>query len=128
MGRMDKINQLIKREVSLIIQQEFQDPRLMYMTVLRVEVSRDLQHADIYYSVLGDANQIEAISKTLSKLVGHIRKLVGRRIRLRYTPQIHFIYDQSVAASARMEETFREINEHKEEASDSADTHQAEEA
>ena len=95
----------------MIIQQEFQDPRLMLMTVLRVDVSRDLQHADIYYSVLGDPGKIEGIAKSLDKLSGHIRKLIGQRIRLRYTPQIRFLYDQSVEVSARIEETFREIHE-----------------
>ena len=110
MDRMKKINQLIKREVSMIIRREFQDPRLMFMTVLRVDVSRDLQHADVYYSVLGDPEKIEAVARILDKLCGHIRKLIGQRIRLRTIPQVRFLYDQSIERSAHMEQTFREIN------------------
>jgi len=80
------------------------------MTILRVDVSRDLQHADIYYSVLGDGKKIEAVAQSLHKLSGHIRRLIAQRIRLRHIPQIRFLYDQSLEVNARMEETFREIH------------------
>ena len=95
MGRMDRINQLMKREVGSIIQKEFQDPRLMFVTILSVEVSPDLHNAVVNYSVLGDEKQLQAIAKALESLSGYIRKLIGQRIRLRYTPKVSFVYDKS---------------------------------
>jgi len=111
MARMDKINQLMKREISNIIQQEFQDPRLMFVTIISVDVSPDLRNAIINYSVLGDDKQIQAVSKTLSSLSGYIRKLIGQRIRLRYTPKISFVYDKSIEYSIRIEKTLNELKD-----------------
>ena len=111
MERIEKVNQLMKREISLILQQEFQDPRLTFVTILSVEVSRDLQHAHIYYSVLGDEKQIGQVSKILKQLSSYIRKLVGQRVRLRYTPEVLFIYDNTIQHTAQLEQTFEEIHQ-----------------
>ena len=63
----------------------------------------------VFYSVLGDATKIEAIDEALVRLTGYIRKLVGERIRLRYTPEIQFKYDSSIIDSAHLEQTLAEI-------------------
>ncbi len=110
MERMDKINQMMKREVSDIIQKELKDPRLEFVTITEAKVTKDLQHAKIYYSVLGNQEKMEKAAEGLNSARGFVRKLVGQRIRMRYTPDIEFVFDQSIEYSARIEAALEEIN------------------
>lgn len=105
MGRMEKVNQLIKREISQMIQRDLTDPRLQFVTVTSVDVSPDLRHARVKYSVLGDAAQLDAAAAALKNARGYIRRQIGQRVKLRYTPEVDFIYDQSIAYSIHMDET-----------------------
>lgn len=109
MDRIDKINQMIKREISLMLQQEFQDPRLTFVTITQVSVSRDLQHARVSFSFLGDDSLLPDVERKLAQSRGHIRKLLGQRISIRYTPQIDFVYDRSIVLTARIEQTLNEL-------------------
>ena len=109
MGRIEKINQAVKREVSSIIHSELKDPHLEFITITQVEVSRDLQHARVYFSVLGDKEKIAMGEQGLNRARGFVRKLIGQRIRMRFTPEIEFIYDRSVEYSMRIEEALEEL-------------------
>lgn len=109
MDRIDRINQAIKEEISNIVQREVKDPRLGFVTITRAEVSRDLQHARVYFSVLGEKEKADAAQEGLDSARGFIRKLVGQRVRMRYTPEIEFIFDRSIEYGIRIEETLAEI-------------------
>ena len=111
MSRIDRINQTMRREIGTIIQRELQDPRLSFVTITQVEVSRDLQHAKAYFSVLGDHPDIEKAQASLNNARGIVRKLVGKSVRMRYTPEIQFIFDASIQYSAHLEETFQQIHD-----------------
>ena len=108
-GRIDKVNEFMKREISNIVLFELQDPRLKVVTITGVEVSRDLRYAKANFSVLGTKKQIREATEGLSSARGMIRKLVGQRVNLRYTPEIQFIYDRSLEYSSRIEETLQDI-------------------
>ena len=110
MNRMDKINQRIKREVGDIVLKELKDPRLEFVTITHVEVTRDLQHAKVYFSVLGKEEQVEKARAGLLSARGFVRKCIGQRVRLRYTPDIEFIYDRAIEYSARIEAALQEIH------------------
>ena len=110
MDRMDRINQQLKRAIGNIIHHELEDPRLGFVTVTHVRVSRDLQNAAVYFTVLGDAERRTAAQKGLQSATGMIRKLIGQRVKMRYTPQVTFVYDKSIEWSARIEETLLEIH------------------
>lgn len=111
MGRMEKVNQQIKREIGQILQQEISDPRLEFVSIMTVQTSKDLRSARVYYSVLGDSKKHDAAHQGLEKAAGFIRKLLGNRLNIRYTPQLTFIYDDSIETSARIEETIKEIHD-----------------
>lgn len=111
MDRMDKINELVKREISSILRQEFQDPRLMMVTILNVDVSRDLRNARISYSFLGDQKQLKEVARSLNKLGGYIRKLLGERMQTRNTPRLDFVYDKSVIHSVGVEQVLEELRQ-----------------
>lgn len=108
-GRIDKVNEFIKRELSNIVLFELQDPRLKVVTITAVEMSPDLRYAKASFSVLGTKKQIAEATEGLSSARGMIRKLVGQRINMRYTPEIQFVYDRSLEYSTRIEETLQEI-------------------
>ncbi|MGE0269169.1 MAG: 30S ribosome-binding factor RbfA [Candidatus Omnitrophota bacterium] len=114
MGRMEKVNNQMRREISTIIHQELGDPRMSLITVTHVDVSPDLKNAKVYFSVLGDANNIKDAGLVLNNARGLIRHMVSQRVQIRHTPEIHFIYDQSVSINAKIEETIKEINDDQE--------------
>lgn len=111
MSRMDRVNQQIKKEVSLVIQQELADPRLKFVTITEAKVSKDLRHAKVFFSVLGKAKQVEDAEQGLESARGIIRKYVGQRMEMRHTPELFFVYDKTLEYSARIDETLREIND-----------------
>ena len=115
MERIDRVNQEVKRVLGRIIQQELSDPRLQFVTITKVDVSRDIRNARIYFSVLGEESKVQAAQKGLEGARGMIRKLLGQSMSLRHTPELFFIYDQSVEMSVRIEETLKEINDENEE-------------
>jgi len=119
MSRIEKVNQQVKREVGLIIQQELSDPRLEFVTINKVDVSKDLKNARIYFSVLGQENEIKNAENAFRSAAGAIRRFLAKRLDLRFTPNLLFSYDDSIQFSAKIDETLREVNrEHEENSSD----------
>ena len=109
MGRIERVNQQVKREIMQIIQEELQDPRLQFVTILEVIVSKDLRHAKVFYSFLGNAQQQKKAQQGLEGAVKMIRRLIGERMQMRYTPDLIFIYDYSLEAGAKIEAKLQEI-------------------
>ena len=114
MSRMDRINQQVKREISKIIQLELSDPRLEFVSITNVDVSKDLRNARVYFSVLGDDSKKEGAGKGLNGAGGTIRGFLSKRLNMRCTPELRFYQDKSIEYSSFVEETLKEINdEHK---------------
>lgn len=111
MGRIERVNQQVRREVSRIIQQEMGDPRLEFVTITGVSVTPDLRNAKVYFSVLGDTRKRDNAQKCLNGARGMIRKFIGQRIKIRYIPEFVFVYDDSIEVSARIERTLQEIHD-----------------
>lgn len=96
MSRVDRVAQLFKDELSQIVQQELKDGRLGFITITGVKLTSDLRHAWVYFSVLGDNSNKERAEEGLKSASGYIKKLIGQRIKLRYTPEIEFELDKSL--------------------------------
>lgn len=99
MSRPQKVAQAIKKEVSNIIHDELSDPRLGFITVMRVEVTKDLRLVRIYFSVMGTEEKKKKAEEGIDSALGFIRRLIGERLKLRYTPEISFKLDNSVEYS-----------------------------
>ena len=99
----------IKEEVSRIIQEEVKDPRIGFITITDVELSGDLRHAKVFISVYGNESEKVKALKGLSSAAGFIRSQMGKRIKLRYTPEIVFKWDRSIEGGAHIEELLRKI-------------------
>jgi ribosome-binding factor A len=94
--RADRVSEAIKREVSLLLTTEVKDPGIHFTTVTGVETTDDLRHAKIFVSLLGDETERRESLKGLERATGFLRAEVGRRLGLRYTPEIRFYQDKSL--------------------------------
>jgi len=115
--RFGRLAEEFKKEVSDIIKNEVKDPRIGFVSVVAVEVSGDLRHAKVYVSILGNEESVRGTMEALKRASGFIRKEIARRIQLRYTPEVVFLYDDSIAQGAKISKILHEIafNEEKNE-------------
>lgn len=97
--RPDRVGELLKEEVSRILSGELKDPLLGFITITGVKVSGDLRHAKIFVSVLGDEEERKKSLQGLDRAKGYIRRLLGKRLKLRFTPDISFQIDKSAVAT-----------------------------
>ncbi|MFD2616847.1 30S ribosome-binding factor RbfA [Terrilactibacillus laevilacticus] len=108
--RSHRIGEQMKKELSDIIQNKIKDPRVGFVTVTGVEVTGDLQQSTVYISVLGSNEDKENTITGLSKAKGFIRSEVGKRIRLRKTPDIIFKFDESIEYGNHINQLLHELN------------------
>lgn len=113
--RVGRVGEQIKKELSQILQTEFKDPRLGFITVTGVDITNDLSQAKVFLSVLGSDEQKEDTLKALDKGTGFLRGELGRRIRLRHTPDLIFKFDSSVEYGNRIDTLLHQINDGKQE-------------
>ena len=107
--RAERMALQIQRDVSDIIRSELKDPRIGFLTVTGVEVSNDLTHAKIFVSILGDPAERQEALAVLERTKGFIRSELGRRVRLRLTPEIAFKLDETAAYSERIGRVLNEL-------------------
>ena len=94
--RIDRISEEVRREVDAIIREELHDPRVSgTYSVTRAEVTGDLRYAKIYISVLEDDRR-EGLMEALGKAKGYIRRALGKRMIIRYTPELIFVSDKNI--------------------------------
>ncbi|MBQ6759699.1 MAG: 30S ribosome-binding factor RbfA [Selenomonadaceae bacterium] len=94
--RIEKLQELIKQEMSKMLLTDLKDPRIGFVTVTDVEMTGDLREAKIYVSVMGGAEQVKSSLEGLNSALGFVRREIGQRIRLRFTPEISFALDTSL--------------------------------
>lgn len=109
-GRKDRVSSQMQKELSFILQREVDDPRLGFVTINEVEVTRDLAVAKVYVTVLNadDAGK-KANLKVLNELAPQIRHLLAKRMRLRHIAELRFHYDNSFDTGMRVAELLSEV-------------------
>jgi ribosome-binding factor A len=108
--RANRVGEQIKKEMTDILQRELKDPRIGFVTVTGVEVTGDLQQATVFITVLGDEEQKESTLQGLSKATGFVRSEIGKRIRLRKTPELIFKFDESTEYGNKIATLLGELN------------------
>ena len=111
MSRHERVEEAIRKEVSLIIHDELKDPRVGFITITRVELTKDLRSAKVFYSVLGKEEERKKTQLALDSALGFIRSLVAQRINLRIAPELMFKEDRSTEYSVRIEEVLSQLKE-----------------
>ncbi len=101
--RLDRVNQLIREEISVLLQRELKDPRLGFVTVTGVDIAKDLREAKVYVSVLGTEAEWRASLEALERARGYIRNWLAPRLRLRAIPHLTFHADRSMAHAAHIQ-------------------------
>jgi ribosome-binding factor A len=109
--RSDRVADLIQKEISEMLVRSIKDPRIGFVTITRVTVSDDCRLARIYFSVVGTPSEREMSTKGLNSAKGYIRKELGRRMSLRYTPEIIFQFDPSIEYAIHIGEVFQHLHE-----------------
>lgn len=111
MSRIERVAHEIKKEMGAIVQNELGDPRVGFITIMRVEITKDLQLAKVYFSVMGNDQQKVKAQEGLESAKGFIRRLIGQRLKLRLTPEIIFKLDSSVEYSIDIAEKIERIKD-----------------
>ncbi|BBB93136.1 MAG TPA: 30S ribosome-binding factor RbfA [Methylomusa anaerophila] len=109
--RVEKVQEFIKQEISQIILSELKDPRIGFVTVTRVEASGDLRSAKVYLSLMGNEDQKLVTWQGLQSSLGFLRTEIGKRIRMRFTPELSLHLDESLDHSARIQELLLKIKQ-----------------
>ncbi|MFH1738405.1 MAG: 30S ribosome-binding factor RbfA [bacterium] len=108
--RILQVNELLKEEIGEILLQKMQDPRLEGLSITEVRTSKDLQHAQVFVSCLGDAGRRQVTQDVLKRSAGHIRHLLGQCVRLKYTPELRFTMDDSYDRANRILEILKHVD------------------
>ena len=105
--RAERVNELMRRELVLLLKQETKDPRLKQIVITDVIVSRDLNSAKIFFSV--DEDSIKIVSSLLNKASGFFRSSLSKTLDLRHTPTLSFIYDTAPNTGARIDDLLSKL-------------------
>ena len=107
--RIEKLQELIKQETSKMLLYDIKDPRIGFVTVTDVEMTGDLREAKIFVSIMGNDEQIKDTMQGLQSALGFVRREIGKRIRLRFTPEISFAPDKSLDYSEHIQKILLQI-------------------
>ena len=105
--RIERVNELMRRELVLLLKQETKDPRLKQVVITDVIVSRDLTSAKVFFSVDDDSNKI--VASLLNKASGFFRSSLSKTLDLRHTPTLSFIYDTAPNTGARLDDLLSKL-------------------
>ena len=108
-SRPDRVADQIRGELAQLLAREVHDPGVGFVTLTRVQVSPDLQQARVFYTVLGDDKARKTSARALDRVIPFLRRQIGSRLRLKRTPDLKWIYDESIAGQDRIEQLLNEI-------------------
>jgi len=107
MGRIEKIDSILMREISMIISREINDPKLGFPTVTECDVAPDYSVAKVYVSFLGKNYKKRDGLDTLNRSKGYIKSLLAKRVRMRKIPNLEFVVDDSLDKAERIEDLLK---------------------
>ncbi|MBW2471655.1 MAG: 30S ribosome-binding factor RbfA [Deltaproteobacteria bacterium] len=108
--RPKRVADMIKNEIALLLLRKVKDPRMTNVSIVNAEMTKDLRRAIVYYSVLGDDEQVAKAAEGLERAKGFIRSHLARELGLRATPELVFKRDLSIEHQEKMERLLKEIN------------------
>jgi ribosome-binding factor A len=108
-GRMRRVDEAIRQVIGDAVAGNLKDPRVGFVTVTDVSTSADLSHARVYVSVLGDAEQRQASLEGLHSAHGFLQGCVAAELRLKRTPTLEFLYDDTTDRALRVDALIDEI-------------------
>jgi len=116
--RPERVQEAIRQEISMIVQGQIKDPRIGFITITKVDLTKDLRYARVYFSVLGKGADKNKALKGLNSAKGYIKGLVADKIKLRYMPEIAFAIDTTMEHTQQIYDILDSIKKPKEETDD----------
>jgi ribosome-binding factor A len=108
-SRTARVADQIRSEIAQLLAREVHDPGIGFVTITRVSVTPDLQHARVHYTALGDEKAKRNTSRALDRAAPFLRRQIGSRLRLKRVPELEFVYDESIAGQDRIEQILNEL-------------------
>jgi ribosome-binding factor A len=107
--RADRVSDLVKAEITDILLRQVRDPRVQNVTITDVKMSDDLRQAKVYFVPMGTGSVNDEVKEGLKRATGFLRRELGKRLQLRYVPDVTFIFDTSFDYGDRIERLLGEI-------------------
>jgi ribosome-binding factor A len=107
-ARKDRVCEQIRRELAELMRTELKDPRVGMVSITDVEVTADYAHAKVFFSTLAGSEHLPEVMTGLQKASGFLRRELGKRISIHMTPQLHFVFDQSLERGAELSRLIQE--------------------
>ena len=114
--RSGRVQEALRQEISKIVQGEMKDPRVGFITITKVDLTKDLRYARVYFSILGEDKDKKLALKGLNNAKGYIKGLVADRIDLRFMPEIAFAIDESLEHTKHIYDILDQIKKEKRDA------------
>lgn len=108
--RVARMSEEMKRELARLLHDEMKDPRLGFVSVTAVEVSKDLRHAKVFISVLGSEDVRKSSLAALKQATGFLRSELSKTLRARYIPELVFTFDPSIERGTRIAELLTQVD------------------
>jgi len=110
-ARSDRVSDVLQKEICEMLLREVKDPHVGFITITGVEVSRDLKLAKIFYTILGNPEQVADSNRALQRITPFIKKQLGRRLHMRSIPDILFRYDSSLEYGTKIDSILDSIKD-----------------
>jgi ribosome-binding factor A len=107
--RRFRLQDLLREEISAIIQQEMKDPGIGFITILDVKLTEDLKYGKVNYSVYGSEEEKRKTVEALRRAKGYIKHVLGTRVKLKYMPEFTFILDTGQEKREKIEELLKKV-------------------
>ena len=105
--KLDRLNHIFTEEISKVINEEVKDPDVKFVTLTAVDISSDLSYAKVYFTTFDDRAKVE---KDLNNAAGFFRSILSQRLVMRHTPELKFIFDESIEYGQKIERIIKELN------------------
>lgn len=109
--RSYRVGELIHKHLSEIISRGLKDPRIGFVTVTSVDVTPDLRYARVYYTVIGSEKEKKDSGIGIEKATPYIRRQLASKLTIRHTPELTFVYDDSIEYGNRIDSILKDIND-----------------
>jgi ribosome-binding factor A len=110
-NRPERVGQMVQQLLGERFARGMRDPRIGLVTITGVKMSPDLREARVYWTVHGDPEQRKHTAKGLENARGFLRREIGTELKLRVTPNLHFVYDEAIDRGERIEKLLRQVKD-----------------
>ena len=98
----ERLASQIQKEISILLLNEVKNPKIGYVTITEVRITKDLSFATVYYTVMGDANRIKITQEALESSEGYIKSEIAKKVKMRKIPKYIFKFDESLETGNRI--------------------------